>query len=131
MLKNPLDVVRDLRAGDPESVMLQLREYFHDKNIVIPSVGELLVLVHTFFSCLGVSVKSETDFTPGRADMFVYAGQYIYLFKFSVDGSAAEAFKQIDNKNYEYLYAVENRKVFKIGMNYRREAHFIDDWRIA
>ena len=85
-------------------------------------------LLLRMISCYFVFVEKETS--EGRADCVIEAQDYIYIFEFKRDGTAAEAIKQINDKGYANEYAGDNRKLFKIGCNFSTETGTIDDWMV-
>ena len=83
-------------------------------------------LLLRMISCYFVFVEKETS--EGRADCVIEAQDYVYIFEFKRDGTAAEAIKQINDKGYANEYAGDKRKLFKIGCNFSTESGTIDDW---
>ena len=85
-------------------------------------------LLLRMISCYFVFVEKETS--EGRADCVIEAQDYIYIFEFKRDGTAAEAIKQINTKGYANEYAGDKRKLFKIGCNFSTETGTVDDWMV-
>ena len=77
-------------------------------------------------SCYFVFVEKETS--EGRADCVIEAQDYVYIFEFKRDSTAAEAIRQINDKGYANEYAGDKRKLFKIGCNFSTETGTVDDW---
>jgi hypothetical protein len=48
--------------------------------------------------------------------------------EFKLDGTAEEALAQINDKNYALPFAVGNRKVVKIGVNFSSATRNIERW---
>ena len=86
----------------------------------------LFGLVHA----IGLNVKAEYHISNGRIDMIIENKHYIYLFEFKVDKTAATAMKQINEKAYADSFKYDNRKLFKIAINYSTSARMIDDYLI-
>ena len=63
--------------------------------------------------------------------MIVETDDYVYIFEFKLDGTAAEALKQIDDKGYAEPYAADSRKLFKIGVGFSSESKNIDEWEVV
>jgi hypothetical protein len=53
---------------------------------------------------------------------------YTYVMEFKLDGSAEDALAQIKDKNYALPFAVDNRKLVKIGVNFSSKTRNIDRW---
>ena len=85
-------------------------------------------LLLRMISCYFVFVEKETS--EGRADCVIEAQDYIYIFEFKRDGTAAEAIRQINTKGYANEYAGDKRKLFKIGCNFSTESGTVDDWMV-
>ena len=85
-------------------------------------------LLLRMISCYFVFVEKETS--EGRADCVIEAQDYVYIFEFKRDATAAEAIKQIKDKGYANEYAGDNRKLFKIGCNFSTESGTVDDWMV-
>ena len=85
-------------------------------------------LLLRMISCYFVFVEKETS--EGRADCVIEAQNYVYIFEFKRDGTAAEAIKQINDKGYANEYAGDNRKLFKIGCNFSTVSGTVDDWMV-
>ena len=80
---------------------------------------------------MGFYVEVERTIADGRIDMIAKTNDYIYIFEFKYDKSAAEALRQIDLKGYAKPFASDPRKVIKIGVNFSKEKRCIDGWKIA
>ena len=85
-------------------------------------------LLLRMISCYFVFVEKETS--EGRADCVIEAQDYVYIFEFKRDATAAEAIRQINDKGYANEYAGDNRKLFKIGCNFSTESGTVDDWMV-
>ena len=88
-----------------------------------------MYLIFTLLSCY--TVLTEKANSRGRADMVVETADYVYIFEFKLDGTAAEALKQIDDKGYAEPYAADSRKLFKVGVVFSSERRNITEWRVV
>ncbi len=87
-----------------------------------------MYLIFTLLSCY--TVLTEKANSRGRADIIVETADYVYIFEFKLDGTAAEALKQIDNKGYAEPYAADSRKLFKVGVSFSSEKKNITEWEV-
>ena len=55
---------------------------------------------------------------------------YIYVMEFKLEGTAQEALKQINEKQYALPFASDPRKLFKIGINFSNRLRNIEEWII-
>ena len=80
---------------------------------------------------LGVyTVRAEERQSQGRVDCVVETPDYVYVFEFKLDGTAAEALRQIEEKGYARPYGADKRKLYKIGVNFSSETGTIEDWEV-
>ncbi len=86
-------------------------------------------LIFRLLSCY--TTLTEKANSRGRADMIVETADYVYIFEFKLDGTAAEALKQIDDKGYAEPYAADSRKLFKVGVAFSSEKRNIAEWSVV
>ena len=88
---------------------------------------------YTFYLLLRLlsvyTVYTEKVQSQGRVDCVVETPQYVYIFEFKLDGTADEALRQIEEKGYVREYALDNRKLYKIGAVFSSETGTISDWK--
>ncbi len=125
--------VIEARNGKAEKFMKQLQSMFAGMSYKVAGDKEIYFQnsVNIFFMAMGLVTEVERDTSYGRIDLVVHTPDYIYIFEFKLDGSAEEALKQIDDKDYPLQYSVSGKKVFKIGVNFSSETRNISDWKIA
>ena len=87
-----------------------------------------LYLIFSLMSSFGVVVERHTS--QGRSDLIVETSKYVYIFEFKLGGSAKEALKQIEERQYAKPYLSDSRPVKKIGVSFGRKSGTIDDWRV-
>ena len=88
-----------------------------------------LYLIFRLLSCY--TTLTEKENSRGRADIIVETNDYVYIFEFKLDGTAAEALKQIDDKGYAEPYAADSRKLFKVGVGFSSEKKNIAEWEVV
>ena len=74
------------------------------------------------------TVYVEKAQSQGRVDCVVETPQYVYIFEFKLDGTAAEALQQIEDRGYAREYATDTRKVYRIGATFSSETGTIGEW---
>lgn len=74
--------------------------------------------------CLHVEQRQS----QGRVDCILELKDFVYIFEFKLDGSAEEALRQIEEKGYARPYATDERKVFRIGVNFSSKTRTVDGW---
>ena len=86
-----------------------------------------LYLIFNLLSCY--TILTEKENSRGRADIIIETNDYVYIFEFKLDGTAAEALKQIEDKGYAEPYAADKRKLFRIGVSFSSENRNIVEWK--
>ncbi len=80
------------------------------------------------FKLAGFYVKVECHTSQDRIDLVVQTDKYIYVMEFKLEGSAEEALKQINDKQYTLPFEADSRKLFKIGVNFSNVTRNIERW---
>ena len=76
-------------------------------------------------------VYTEKEQSQGRVDCIVETDNYVYIFEFKLDSTAAAALKQIENTGYARPYAADSRRLYKVGVNFSSKTGTIDDWQVV
>jgi hypothetical protein len=79
---------------------------------------------------MGLYVKAEYHTSEGRIDLVLQTDAYTYVMEFKLDGTAEEALAQINDKNYALPFAIDNRKLMKIGVNFSSKTRNIERWLV-
>ena len=86
---------------------------------------------YLIFNMLDVYAKTQVKCAGGRIDMVAYMPDTVYVFELKVNGTAADALKQIDTKGYAIAYQTDGRNVVKVGVSFSTESKTIKDWIVA
>ena len=133
------DVVIAMRGGEVE----KLRTLFTSFLASIPYTmrrkeGEAereRYFQYTFYLIMRLisvyTVYLEKVQSQGRVDCVVETPQYIYVFEFKLDGTAAEALRQIQEKGYALEYSADTRRVYQVGAAFSSETGSISDWEVV
>ena len=70
----------------------------------------------------------EKTQSRGRVDCVLETKDYVYIFEFKLDGTAAEALQQIEDKGYATPYQTDTRKVTAIGVSFSSETMTVEEW---
>ncbi|MBQ7876891.1 MAG: ATP-binding protein [Bacteroidales bacterium] len=76
------------------------------------------------------TVYTEKQQSEGRVDCIVEVPDYIYIFEFKLDGTAAEALEQIEAKGYAKPYMADSRKVYMLGVSFSSKTGTVEDWEV-
>ena len=92
--------------------------------------GHYQQLLYVIFSLLGRYVDVEVRTATGRVDMVLRTDRALYLFELKLNKSARAAMDQMDRKDYAARFALDNRPIVKVAINFDAEQHTITDWKI-
>jgi len=125
--------VRDVRKGDIDTFLKRLQTMFADNSYTVQGDKELYFqnTMYVIFKMMGFYVDIERTTSYGRIDMVVKTQDNIYVIEIKLDGTADEALKQIEEKGYAAPYAMDKRKLYKIGINFASDIRGISEWKIA
>jgi hypothetical protein len=127
------DFADEIEEGRPQDFMKRFEAFFagvpHDLN----NQGEVYyqTVIYLIFKLLGQFVQSEVKSAFGRADAVVETPDYVYVFEFKLDGTAEQALEQIDDKGYLLPYAVDGRKLYKIGVSFDSEHKNVGEFLVV
>ena len=119
-----------MRNGEIDSFMLRLQSFFTDIPYVIVRELELHYqnVLFIVFKLLGFYTQVEYMTSNGRIDMIVKTDKYIYIMEFKLNGSAEDAIKQINEKEYASPFLSDSRTLIKVGVNFNNEIKGIEKW---
>lgn len=72
----------------------------------------------------------EKEQSYGRLDCVVETAQHVYIFEFKLDGKAAEALAQINERGYATEYLSSGKSIHKVGVSVSSETATVDDWGV-
>jgi len=132
------DFLKQLMKNDIEGFMTSLKAFFADipYDAIEQKNRNEQYYQHVFyllFTLMGQFVQTEVKNNKGRADAVVKTANCIYVFEFKMDenATAEDALAQINSKDYTIPYAVDHRKLVKIGVEFSQTERGIKRWLIA
>lgn len=122
--------VREVRAGDYESFFRRLKSFFADTPYELIRDLELHYqnVLFIVFKLIGFYVKAEYCTSEEHIDLVVQTDKFIYVMEFKFNSTAEEALKQIDEKHYALPFETDERKLFRIGVNFDAKMRNIEKW---
>lgn len=122
--------VREVESGDYDAFFRRLQSFFADTPYELVRDLELHYqnVLFIVFKLIGFYVKAEYHTSAGRIDLLLQTDKFIYVMEFKLDGTAEEALKQINEKHYAQPFENDDRKLFKIGVNFSAEMRNIEKW---
>ena len=123
---------RDLRAGRIEDFLTKLKVFFAKTpyDLIKDTENHYQTVVFIICKLLGYYSEAEYKIVNGRIDMVIKTKDYIYVFEFKFDKSAKEALEQIDSKDYPLAFQQDERKLYKVGVNFSSQTKNIDEYII-
>jgi hypothetical protein len=124
--------VKEIRAGKVDDFFKRLSSLFADTpyELVKDLENHYQNVLFIVTRLMGFYVKAEYHTSEGRIDIVLQTDDYTYVMEFKLDGTAEEALAQINDKNYALPFAVDNRKLVKVGVNFSSKTRNIDRWII-
>lgn len=125
--------IKELRAGKVDDFLNRLRAFFADipYNLSDKTERHYQVIFYLVFKLMGQFTQTEVLSAQGRADAVVWTPNYIYVFKFKLNGTAREALQQIDQKGYLIPFTADERKLVKVGVSFDAETRNLGEWEIV
>ena len=124
--------IKDLRAGRIEDFLEKMKVFFAGIPYDIIKDTENYYQTILFLICRLVGFYSQAEYrtSRGRMDMVIKTKDYIYVFEFKFDKSAKQALEQIDSKDYPLPFQQDERKLYKVGVNFSSQTKNIDEYII-
>ena len=125
--------VSELEAGNVEAFLTRLRAFFADFPYELNDRTErhYQVVFYLVFKLMGQFIDSEVRSALGRADAVVKTNDHIYVFEFKLNGTTAEALRQIDEKGYLIPYTTDGRKLIKVAVSFDPQTRNLGQWQIV
>ena len=134
-IESPFEIqkfVSEIRKGQPDAFLRRLQSFFADTPYELARQLELHYqnVLFIVFKLVGFYTQVEYHTSMGRVDLVLKTNDYIYVMEFKLEGTAQEALKQINEKQYALPFATDSRKLFKIGINFSNRLRNIEEWII-
>ena len=123
--------VSDLRSGDCDAFFLRLQDFFegapYDEIARDPELHYRNVLF-IVFKLISFYVKMEYRRSKEGIDLILCTDKFIYIMEFKLDGTAEEALEQINEEHCLLSFKSDDRKLFRIGVNFNAKTRNIEKW---
>jgi hypothetical protein len=122
--------VEEVEAGKVDDFFKRLSSLFADTpyELVKDLENHYQNVLFIVAKLMGLYVKAEYHTSEGRIDLVLQTNDYTYVMEFKLDGTAEEALAQINDKNYALPFAVDNRKLVNVGVNFSSKTRNIERW---
>lgn len=88
----------------------------------------MLFIIFSLLTDYLVDVEVHTP--KGRVDAVLLTGTDLYIIELKLDKSAQAAMQQINLKNYRQRFALCNKPITKVDINFDSSKGNIEDWVI-
>ena len=135
-VESPFEILkftREVESGDYDSFFRRLQSFFADTPYEMIRDLELHYqnVLFIVFKLVGFYVKVEYHTSEGRMDWVLQTDRFIYVIEFKLNGTAEEALRQINEKQYARPFDTDGRKLFKVGVNFSKKSRNIEKWIVG
>ena len=126
--------VTDIESGNAEGFLQRLQSFFAGAKfdqIAKDTENWFQNVVFIVTSLCGLYVEAEHQTSNGRIDLLLKTDRFVYVMEFKYDGSAEDALRQIDSKEYALPWQSDNRQIIKVGANFSSSIRRLDGWIVA
>ncbi len=128
--------VTDIEEGNLESFMERLEALVMSVPYATGDKAELVTeqsvqnAFFLIFNLMGQFTRAEVHTLKGRSDCIVETSDAVYLFEFklSKNGTAAEALAQIGDKSYACSFEPSSKKIVKVGVAFNSASRTFDQY---
>lgn len=126
------EFVKDVGAGNPEQFMRRMKAFFADTSYQVVGNAELYFqnAMYLVFKIMGFYIQVERPTSDGRIDAVIQTSDYVYIIECKLDHTAEGAMRQIDDSGYAEPFAMDNRRLYKIGVSFSSETRGVSEWKI-
>lgn len=131
--RSVIDSITDsIRSGEPERLMRELDAYFASipYDLRIDNENNFHNALYVLMTLIGLNARAEVHTSDGRIDLLVETPAYVYIIELKHNGTAEQALRQIEVKEYARRFANDHRRVFCIGVNFSTCTRRIESWKI-
>ena len=77
---------------------------------------QLMYIVFALLTNFRINVEQHT--AKGRTDITMETDDFVYIIELKFAGSAQKALEQIEQRNYAAAFALQNKTIIKLGINF-------------
>ncbi len=132
-VKSIFDGIKDgIKSGNPKGMMKYLDAYFAGipYDLKMDNENNFHNAFYILTTLIGIDAKAEVHTSDGRIDLMIETSKFVYIIELKFDSTPEEALNQINEKEYARKFAMDSRKLFKIGVSFSSEKRCIESWII-
>ena len=125
--------VDDITSGNVEMLMRRFSAFFADMDYQIQGDAELYFqnTMYVMLRLMGQQVQVERHTSNGRIDALIQTDKYVYILELKRDKDPQDALDQIAEKGYDWPFAADARKVFRIGATFSTATRRLEGWKMS
>lgn len=122
--------VHEVRMGQPNAFFHRLQSFFAGTPHGLACASELHCrnMLFVVFRLMSFSIEVEYHSSKECIDLILQTDSYIYIMKFMPEGTAEEVVAQMNEEKHALSFATNQRRVFKIGVNFNNKTRNIERW---
>lgn len=126
------DLITSLILGKPEEFMEALQVFFAaiPYKLKMENENNFHNAFYLLMSLIGIETEAEVMTSDGSIDMTIKTDDFIYVIELKFDSTPSAAINQINEKEYSLKFRKDNRRIFKIGVNFSSKTRRISGWLI-
>ena len=125
--------VEDVKTGHIESFIRRLEDLFASVpyDMAIEKEQNIHNALLIFITLIGLEVKAEFKTSRGRIDLLLETPLYLYIIELKLDGTAEEALRQIEARQYDLQFKNSGKEIIKVGISFSSHKRNIDDYKFT
>lgn len=125
-------LIHSIYDGEAEEMMKCLDAYFAGVpyDLKMDNENNFHNAFYILTTLIGIGTKAEVHTSNGSIDLLIETIDYIYVIELKYNATPEEALRQIEEKGYCRRFATDNRKVYRMGVNFSSTTRRIDGWVI-
>ena len=122
--------VHEVRMGQPNAFFHRLQSFFAGTphGLACASALHCRNMLFVVFRLMSFSIEVEYHSSKECIDLILQTDSYIYIMKFMPEGTAEEVVAQMNEEKHALSFATNQRRVFKIGVNFNNKTRNIERW---
>jgi hypothetical protein len=127
-----------LNKGDYETALLRIQSFLSgipflpgDKEVLEDELKCEAYYHKVFYiivAMLNNGAHGQVRQALGIPDIVIETKKYIYVIELKINSTPQVALRQLEEMNYALPFAMDNREIIKLGVNFSSESRTIDAW---
>lgn len=129
------ELKQQIESGNVESFVSTLKTFFakipYDLRRNVERYENYYhSILYVLLRLIGMDVEAEYHTSEGSIDVVMKTAEYIYIIELKINGTATDAIRQINERNYSQPFLSDTRCIIKLGIGFAESSHTIDSYLI-